>query len=253
MRLMTYNILLDARNRQEAVATVINAHQPDIVFLQEIIHNKTAERLGQMTGMQAFTAFNPRWWLKVSVLTRLTVLDVETVPLWMMFGAALKLTARTQSGNSVTVYGVHLVAYYMWYAEMIRGWQLKNLLKHSNLHGGDYHALVGDFNTFAPGDEVDLSSAPPNVRRQTWPQLGKHARWALNPLYQQAQYTDTFRQQHPTAPGRTLPSHSPTVRLDYIFANAALSRHLQHCEVVLTPDEVRHASDHLPVMATFDL
>jgi endonuclease/exonuclease/phosphatase family metal-dependent hydrolase len=253
MRLMTYNILMDAQNGQQDIAAIINHHQPDIVFLQEIIHRSTVDGLAEQTGMQAFAAYNPRWWMKVSALTRLEVLDVESVPLWAMFGAALKVTARTQKGNIVTVYGVHLVAYYTWYAELIRGWQIKNLLKHSHLHGGEYHALVGDFNTFAPGDEVDLAAAPGWVRRQTWPQFGLQARWALNPLYEQAHYTDTFRQQHPTQPGRTLPAPDPHVRLDYIFANIALSKRLQNCDVVQTPDAVRHASDHLPVLATFDI
>lgn len=253
MRLMTYNILMDAKHGVKHIAKVINANQPDIVFLQEIIQKQTAQKLGALTDMQAFTIYNPNWWMKVAVLTRLEVLDVETVPLLRMFGNALKVTVRTVQDNVVTVYGVHLLAFYMWYTEMIRGWQLNQLLKHSTVHGGDYHALVGDFNTFAPGDKVDLSNAPKLVRRQTWPQLGLKARWALNPLYEGGQYVDTFRHLHPNKRGRTLPSQKPQVRLDYIFSNIALSKKLQSSHVVKTPHEVRRASDHLPLLATFDV
>ena len=45
---------------------------------------------------------------------------------------------------------------------------------------------------------------------------------------------------------------SPYARIDYLFANPALTAHLTSCIIDDAVDTCR-ASDHLPVIATFDL
>lgn len=252
MRLMTYNILMDAQRGRDKMLEVIYAHQPDVILLQEVRTIATAQALASALDMRFFMAEETNWHLRVCALTRCDVIGVQTLPLWRRFGSALKVTVQTDAGNTISVYGVHLVAYYMWYAEMIRGWQIKQLLTYTAQHDDHYHAMVGDFNTFAPGDEVSLANAPLRIRQQTWPQLGLHARWALRQVYR-AGYTDTFRHLHPDDHGRTLPSEAPEVRLDYIFANTQLAEHLQSCNVITEPPIVREASDHLPVLAAFDI
>ena len=50
----------------------------------------------------------------------------------------------------------------------------------------------------------------------------------------------------------TMPTWDPHVRLDYVFVPQAFRERLVSCEVV-TGAEVMRASDHLPVVADFDL
>ncbi len=75
-------------------------------------------------------------------------------------------------------------------------------------------------------------------------------RRALRPLLD-AGYVDCFRALHPHDDGFTLPAPDPKVRLDYVFADPALSPALRECRVVTQPDAARIASDHLPVLAEF--
>jgi exonuclease III len=64
-------------------------------------------------------------------------------------------------------------------------------------------------------------------------------------------YTDCYRALYRQRPGYTLPSNRPNARLDYLFANHVLAPSLRHCEVIMHPEAVRKASDHLPVVAEF--
>jgi exonuclease III len=88
------------------------------------------------------------------------------------------------------------------------------------------------------------------VRMQTWPNLGLLPRWALRSLAR-AGYVDCFRRAHPDSDGFTIPAPVPHARLDYVLADAACARALLDCEV-LTSAGAAGASDHLPVLATFD-
>jgi endonuclease/exonuclease/phosphatase family metal-dependent hydrolase len=63
---------------------------------------------------------------------------------------------------------------------------------------------------------------------------------------------DCFRVLHPNDDGFTLPASDPKVRLDYVFADPALSPALRECRVVTEPAAVKIASDHLPVLAQFE-
>ena len=53
-------------------------------------------------------------------------------------------------------------------------------------------------------------------------------------------------------PGWTLPSDNPHVRLDYVFVPQGDAERILACEVVRHSDAAR-ASDHLPVVADFQI
>jgi endonuclease/exonuclease/phosphatase family metal-dependent hydrolase len=53
-------------------------------------------------------------------------------------------------------------------------------------------------------------------------------------------------------PGLTYSCTDPARRIDYIFASPRFPGHLDACEVV-SSEESRTASDHLPVWADFSL
>jgi endonuclease/exonuclease/phosphatase family metal-dependent hydrolase len=58
----------------------------------------------------------------------------------------------------------------------------------------------------------------------------------------------TLHSDHENDPGYTFPVWSPHVRLDYVFTPAEYASRFVACEVRQTPEEVRSASDHLPLL-----
>lgn len=253
MRVMTYNILLNGTRGHKYLQDVMQDSHADIIVLQELKKEKTLRKFAQSLQMESYMVEQKWGNLRVGVMTSLPILSVETVYLGLRVGsAAVKLVVKTPKGNELTVFGVHLVAWYMWYTEWMRGRQVKGLLSYAADSASPYHILTGDFNTFAPGDRADLAKAPFRVKRQTWPQMGFIARWALRPIYR-AGYTDCFRTLHPDDEGFTLPANDPQVRLDYVFANGALAPYLQTCSVVRDSHQAQVASDHAPVIADFDI
>lgn len=68
-------------------------------------------------------------------------------------------------------------------------------------------------------------------------------------------YLDCFRHLHPHEWGFTCPAGAPAGRIDYIFASPALAGGLTNCYIVTEGEGMPadRASDHLPVVAEFDL
>ena len=64
-------------------------------------------------------------------------------------------------------------------------------------------------------------------------------------------YVDAWRVLHRDLemdPGYTFPVWNPHVRLDYVFTPTEFASRFAACEVRHTPDAVRTASDHLPLL-----
>ena len=51
LRIMSYNIRFGGLGREERIADVIGAAQPDLVILQEATHPHVVDRLSKLTGM----------------------------------------------------------------------------------------------------------------------------------------------------------------------------------------------------------
>jgi exonuclease III len=77
-------------------------------------------------------------------------------------------------------------------------------------------------------------------------------RWRTIKTVLQAGYVDAYRTCHPGRPGFTMPSWEPHVRLDYAFVPAPSARCLISCDVAHHADAAA-ASDHLPVIAEFEI
>ena len=252
MRLLTYNILDGGHKREAKIVEVIKAVAPDVVVVQEGLEAAPFRRIAaalEMTPCLAETRH--RLSLRVGLLSRLPVLDFRTLHLWPVWPGCVQATVQLANGYSLTVYGLHLAAYYPWFLEWWRTYQIRALLRHIKQTTPGQHLLAGDFNTIAPGDQASLAEAPLWVKAQTWFQLGHMPRWALKPLLR-AGYVDCFRKLHPQEDGFTLPSPHPQVRLDYVFAAPPLDTALSACRVIRLPREVVLASDHLPVLAEFE-
>ena len=255
MRLLTYNILKGGQGREARIVEVIRAAAPHVVVVvPEARGVERFRRIAAALGMAPRLAEEDRDRipLRVGLLSRLPVLGFRTLRPWPVWPGCIEATVRPPDGLPLTVYGVHLAAYYPWFLERWRAHQVRALLGHIQHAIPGRHLLAGDFNAVAPGDRASLAGAPLWVRAQTWFQLGRVPRRALGPLLE-AGYVDCFRQMRPREDGFTLPSTGPRVRLDYVFADASLAGALSGCRVVTEPAAAASASDHLPVMAEFGL
>jgi exodeoxyribonuclease III len=252
MRLLTYNILKGGQEREAQIVEVIQSVAPDVVVVQEVLEVYHFRQIATALGMSPYLAQSQGCIpLRVGLLSRLPILDFRTLRLWPVWPGCLQATVWLANGRSLTVFGLHLAAYYPWFLERWRTHQLRTLLRYIRRTAPRMHLLAGDFNAIAPGDRASLAEAPPWVKAQAWFQLGYIPRWTLRSLLD-AGYVDCFRKLHPKKDGFTLPSPHPQVRLDYVFATPPLARTLRECRVITEPKTVASASDHLPLLAEFE-
>ena len=83
-------------------------------------------------------------------------------------------------------------------------------------------------------------------------QLGLIFKLAL-PRLIKAGYVDCFRKLHPNDDGFTWMPGNRTTRYDYVLADSTMSASLRACRVVDDIEAVNKASDHLPLLAEFNL
>ncbi len=249
-RLMTYNILDGGAGRQAALTEVIRTAAPDVVIMPEVMQPAALERMASDLGMVWCVARGPEQGRKVGALSRLPILSWRSLRWRWTWRECIEISVRPPGGQPVTIYGLHLMAFHTWFFEWWRAQEVHGLLQHIRRATPGPHLLAGDFNAIAPGDRVVWEGAPLWVKAQLWFQVGRVLRYALRPLLE-AGYVDCFRALHLHDDGFTLPASDPKVRLDYVFADPALSSALRECQVVAQPDVVKTASDHLPVLAEF--
>jgi endonuclease/exonuclease/phosphatase family metal-dependent hydrolase len=125
--------------------------------------------------------------------------------------------------------------------------ELRALLKSIAHHQAGFHVLMGDFNTLAPDELLDVRTLPHRLRALVWLSGGR-VRWRTIKIVLDAGYVDGFRLRHPNAAGLTFPTWAPHVRLDYIFVPTGFADRLRGCEVVMHSD-AKAASDHHPILA----
>jgi endonuclease/exonuclease/phosphatase family metal-dependent hydrolase len=102
----------------------------------------------------------------------------------------------------------------------------------------------------APGERLDPSPMPAWIRGMIWLSGRDIARTTIE-MMQADGYADAWRTLHADqheAPGYTFPVWSPHVRLDYVFTPTAYGSRFTACEVRRSPEAVRAASDHFPLL-----
>jgi endonuclease/exonuclease/phosphatase family metal-dependent hydrolase len=155
------------------------------------------------------------------------------------------------AGLAFRIFGVHLSAVFSAWTEHRRAFELRALLLAIKRHQHGFHALVGDFNTVAPGELLDITALPQKVRATIW-LSGGQVRWKTIQRVLDAGYTDAFRALHPGDPGLTLPTSHPQVRLDYLFVPAGESGRVTACQVVRA-EPAQQASDHFPLLSVLEV
>lgn len=245
LRLLTYNIRYGGRRREDALIAVIRACHPDIVILQEATKPDVVERLGVGTEMPVYRS-RPRE--SLGFLSRVPIAHYEWHRPRMSRHAFLEIVPE---GDRVRVFGVHLSAVHAAWTERRRTVELRALLKSIERHQEGFHVLAGDFNTLAPDEFLDIRKLPHRLRALVWLSGGRVPFKTIQ-IVLTAGYRDVFRSLHPDEPGRTFPTWDPHVRLDYFFVPGRDVARALTCEVVDTP-QARLASDHVPLLAEFEV
>ena len=107
---------------------------------------------------------------------------------------------------------------------------------------------MGDFNTLAPGELLNMQKLPMRYRILAMV-LGGRVTYRTIQIMLDAGYLDAYRRLH-TEPGYTFPAWDPHVRIDYVFSLVAnLSIALPSCDVVTDIARTPKATDHLPLVA----
>jgi exodeoxyribonuclease-3 len=242
LRILSYNILRGGVGRERQLAAVINEHSPDVVLCQEATRPEVIERVAELASMPTCGAMRGR---SLAFMSRVPIAEHRWIrPRWSQH-AFLELVPRD---GDVRIFGVHLSAVHAAWTEARRVRELRSLLAAIKQHDTTHHVLVGDFNTLAPDERLDVARLPLRLRALVWLSGGR-IRWQTIAIMLGADYVDGFRRLHTTDVGFTFPTWDPHVRLDYVFVPRSFAERLQVCEVVSTPSVVRLASDHHPVLA----
>jgi exodeoxyribonuclease-3 len=245
IRLLTYNIRRGGSGREEVLAATIAECSPDIVIFQEATDPAVVETLASHAGMSYWAS---RANLSLAFMSRVPIVHFEWHRPALSRHAFLEVVPF---GREFRLFGVHLAAVFSAWTERRRAFELRALLRSIAVHQRGFHALVGDFNTVAPGELLDVTTLPRRVRATLWLSGGR-IRWRTIQLVLDAGYVDAFRARHPDDPGLTLPTRRPQVRLDYAFVPASSVGRIRACEVVRSPHAVA-ASDHFPLLSDFDV
>jgi endonuclease/exonuclease/phosphatase family metal-dependent hydrolase len=240
VKLLSYNIRFGGLGREDALAEVIKLAAPDLVVFQEAIHPEVIERLSKATGLSFWAARKNH---SIGYISRSEIGYHE----WHYpRGARHSFLEIVPVGTDTRIFGLHLSARFSKWDERRRTREIRSLLEGIKRHQEGFHVLVGDFNTLAPGEVLEVRRLPAWIRGLIWISGRKLQRETIQ-LMLDAGYVDGFRSLH-KEPGYTFPSWDPHVRLDYAFVPTSFATRLVGCEVVDGLDGiVRVASDHCPL------
>jgi endonuclease/exonuclease/phosphatase family metal-dependent hydrolase len=242
LRLLSYNIRSGGLGREEHLARVIEDCAPDLVVFQEATHPPVIERLAAKTGMTTWAAVAKQ---SLAFMSRVAIAHHEWHRPALSRRPFLEIALAE---TNVRVFGLHLTAVHSNWTERQRLRELQALLNSIARHQTGFHVLVGDFNTLAPGELLDIRRLPRRLRALVW--LGGPIKWHTIELMLKAHYIDGYRLLHPNQEGFTFPTWDPHVRLDYLFIPETFVGHLTACHVVNGPDMAKTASDHFPLLAS---
>jgi exodeoxyribonuclease-3 len=245
LRLLTYNIRNGGAGRVDSLARVISSCAPDVVVLQEATRPDVVAAVSERAGMAEWRAEAGQ---SLGCMSRLPLAHVAWHRPRFSRHAFIDVVPAV---DGVRIFGVHLSAIHAAWTERRRRFELTALLRDIERHRHGFHVLAGDFNTLAPNELLDVRRLPPRYRPFVWLSGGR-IRWRTIQTVLDAGYVDVYRRHHLLAPGHTLPTWDPHVRLDYVFVPAAFAAATTSCDVVKHPDATA-ASDHFPVVADLAL
>lgn len=245
LKLLSYNIRFGGRGREARISEVIREAAPDLVVFQEATDTRVIQRVAEETGLGIWAARPAH---SIAFITRLPVSYHE----WHYpQGARHSFLEIVLAGSETRIFGLHLKARFSKWSERRRAFEIRALLDGIRRHQEGFHVLVGDFNTLAPGELLDVRRMPRWIRALVWIS-GRDIQRETIQIMLDASYVDGYRILYPEDKGYTFPVWDPHLRLDYIFLPAAFTKKLLSCEVINT-DAARRASDHFPLLSRLDV
>jgi exodeoxyribonuclease-3 len=231
--------------REPAITEVVRSCDPDLVVLQEAARPDVVERIARDAGMTAWAA-HPNH--SVAFMSRIPVTHHE----WHRPAPSRRAFLEiVPAGDPMRIFGVHLSAVHSNWTEQRRARELRARLDGIAHHQQGFHLVTGDFNTLAPGEELDVARLPYRLQAAFW-LTGGRIRWETIQIMLDARYLDAYRMLHPKDAGFTFPTWDPHVRLDYVFVPGGAVQRLKRCEVMSSAPGMKEASDHLPLLAEVD-
>jgi exodeoxyribonuclease-3 len=243
LRLLSYNIRFGGLGREKSIAEAIKIAAPDLVVFQEATNPNVIERLSSASGLPFWAAREKH---SIGYLSRHQIAYHE----WHYPAGARHsfLEIVLSSQEQPRIFGLHLSARFSKWDERRRAWEIQSLLQGIKRHQDGFHVLVGDYNTLAPGDTLDLAKLPAWIRAMIWISGRKLQRDTIQVALDSG-YLDGYRMLHKEEKGYTFPTWDPHVRLDYIFVPKTFADRVLRCEVITEPAQViKAASDHLPLL-----
>ena len=245
LRLLSYNIRFGGTGREDLLAEVIRRCEPDIVALQEASDVGVVERLSFQTGLEYWAAKPGH---SPAFLSRVKIERYE----WHYDPALQRpFLEILLNGSSLRIYAIHLRATHSNYTERGRMREARALLKCIKEYREGFHLLVGDFNTLAPGELLDMQRLPWRYRALAMV-LGGRVTYRTIQIMLDAGYLDSYRRLN-TDHGFTFPVWDPHVRIDFLFVPAAYADRVRSCKVMTDIPEAAKASDHFPLLAEIQL
>ena len=243
MRLVSYNILVGGRGRLDAIASVLQNLEPDVVILEEVYNPQSARTLARELDM-------PNWCARerhsMAVLSRLPVHQCR----WHATPVSRRRVLEVGLPG-LTLFGVHLQPYFFRGSEAQRLREVRALLAMLSHYRELPHLVVGDFNSIAPGEAVNLRRMPLWVGALLFLTGGQFDSPSLQALLD-AGYIDVLRALHPDENLASFPAVTPQIRLDYLFAPPTMIEQVRECRIVRN-GRVPRASDHCPLLAVVDV
>ena len=119
-------------------------------------------------------------------------------------------------GTSTRIFGVHLAAIHSNVTERRREHELKSLLANIAQHQHGFHVVTGDFNTLAPGEQLDMARLPSALSRSRVDHRTQDP-MENNSIAPRRRLHRRLPALSQTDAGHTFPTWDPHVRLDYVF------------------------------------
>ena len=246
LKLLSYNIRFGGSGRVLRLAEVIRAVSPDLVVFQEATDTRVIDALAEAAEFPFLAAQRAH---SIAFLSRLEIAYHE----WHYpAGAKHSFMEIVLAGSEARIFGLHLSSMFSKWGERRRAREIRALLNGIARHQQGFHVLVGDFNTLAPGEMLDVRPMPAWIRSLVW-MSGRDIQRETIQIMLDANYADGFRLLHTDVKGYTFPTWDPHLRLDYVFVPTSFADRLVACEVITTPAEVAAASDHFPLLAQIEI
>lgn len=237
LRIVTYNIHkcrgLDARVRPERIASVLKSLHADMIALQEVVRGTGeadgADQAGYLAdALKMDLAFGENRKYKKApygnaILSKHPIVDAmnyEITASWREKRGCLRADIKMKNGRLLRLFNAHMSTGYLERRKQVALMVSKEML--GNPEYEDSRILVGDFNEWTKGLTTKLLST-----------------------HMQAVDVRKFIKRRGTYPGVM-----PLLHLDHIYFDPFVK--LVHFSVCDTK-ESRIASDHLPMVADFEV